>query len=38
MMGNDVIHAFIKGQKVDLDNKQKALNRKYRNKYGLEVK
>ena len=38
MMGNEVKHAFIKGQAIDLDNKQKVLNRKYREKYGLEVK
>jgi imidazolonepropionase-like amidohydrolase len=37
MMGNDVKHAFIKGQAIDLDNKQKVLNRKYRKKYRLEV-
>lgn len=37
MMGNQVKHAFIKGQAIDLDNKQKVLNRKYRKKYGLEV-
>ena len=37
MMGNDVKHAFIKGQAIDLDNKQKVLNRKYRKKYGLDV-
>ena len=38
IMGNEVKHAFIKGQAIDLDNKQKVLNRKYRKKYGLEVK
>ena len=38
MMGNEVKHAFIKGQAIDLDNKQKVLNRKYRKKYGLEIK
>ena len=37
MMCNEVKHAFIKGQAIDLDNKQKVLNRKYRKKYGLEV-
>ena len=37
MMGNEVKLAFIKGQAIDLDNKQKVLNRKYRKKYGLEV-
>jgi len=38
MIGNDVKFAFIKGQAIDLNNKQKVLNRKYRNKYGLEIK
>ena len=38
MIGNDVKFAFIKGQAIDLDNKQKVLNRKYRKKYGLEIK
>ena len=38
MMGNEVKYAFIKGQAIDLDNKQKVLNRKYRKKFGLEVK
>jgi len=38
MMGNDLKYAFIKGKTIDLDNKQKALNRKYRAKLGLEVK
>jgi len=38
MIGNDVKFAFIKGQAIDLDNKQKVLNRKYRKKFGLEVK
>jgi hypothetical protein len=37
-MGNEVKHAFIKGQAIDLDNKQKVLNRKYRKKYGLQIK
>ena len=38
MIGNDVKYAFIKGKAIDLDNKQKVLNRKYRKKYGLEIK
>ena len=38
MRGNDVKFAFIKGQAIDLDNHQKALDRKFRNKYGLEIK
>ena len=37
-MTNDVKYAYIQGQAVDLDNKQKALNRKYRKKYGLSPK
>jgi len=38
MMGNDVIYAYIQGKAVDLDNKQKALNRKFRTKYSLPIK
>ena len=38
MMTNNVKYAFIQGKAVDLDNKQKALNRKYRKKYGLKPK
>ena len=38
MIGNDVQFAFIQGKSVDLDNHQKALDRKYRNKFGLEIK
>ena len=38
MRGNDVRFAFIQGKVVDLDNHQKALDRKFRNKYGLEIK
>lgn len=34
MRGNVVEHAFIKGAKVNLDNKQKRLYDKYREKYG----
>lgn len=37
MRGNDLKFAFIQGQTVDLDNHQKALDRKYRKKYGLEI-
>jgi imidazolonepropionase-like amidohydrolase len=38
MMGNDITDAYIQGQSIDLDNHQKALNRKYREKYNLKVK
>ena len=31
--GNDVQHAFIQGREIDLDDKQKALYRKYKEKY-----
>lgn len=33
MRTNDVVHAFIQGRKVDLDNHQKRLYRKYMAKY-----
>lgn len=36
MRGNVVEHAFIQGGKVDLDNKQKRLYTKYKDKYGQE--
>lgn len=36
MMSNDVELAFIRGKKIDLDNKQKALYRKYKEKYNLK--
>ena len=38
MRGNDVRFAYIQGKVVDLDNHQKALDRKFRNKYNLEIK
>ncbi len=38
MMTNNVKYAYIQGVEVDLDNKQKVLNRKYRKKYGLGPK
>ena len=38
MRGNDVRHAFIQGKRIDLNNHQKALDRKFRNKYGLKIK
>jgi imidazolonepropionase-like amidohydrolase len=37
MMTNKVIHAYIEGEAVDLDNHQKQLDRKFRKKYGLEI-
>lgn len=36
MRGNVVEHAFIQGGKVDLDNKQRRLYNKYKEKYGQE--
>lgn len=36
MQGDIVEHAFIKGAKVNLDNKQKRLYHKYQEKYGQE--
>lgn len=33
-----VIHAFIRGKEIDLDNKQKALYRKYKAKYDAQSK
>ncbi|GHB76863.1 amidohydrolase family protein [Persicitalea jodogahamensis] len=36
MRGNVVEHAFIKGAKVNLDNKQSRLYEKYKEKYGQE--
>ena len=38
MRTNDVVHAFIDGRELDLDNHQKALSRKYSEKLGVEVK
>ena len=37
VMSNDVIHAFIQGRKIDTDNRQRALYRKYQTKYGKEI-
>lgn len=36
MRTSKIEHAFIQGRAIDLDNKQKALYRKYMEKYGLE--
>ena len=33
MMSNDVVHAFIQGRKIDLDNKHKMLYRRFQEKY-----
>ena len=36
MRTSNVIHAFIQGRKVNLDDKQKQLNDRYQHKYGLK--
>ena len=36
MRTNNVEKAYIKGKNIDLDNEQKALYLKYKNKYGLK--
>jgi len=36
MIGNQVELAFIQGREIDLDNHQKALYRKYREKYRIQ--
>lgn len=36
MRTNNVMHAFIQGRNVNLDDKQKQLNRRYEMKYGLK--
>ncbi len=36
MRSSNIEHAFIQGRAIDLDNKQKALYRKFMKKYGLE--
>lgn len=33
---NQIVHAFIQGREIDLDDKQKMLYRKYRDKYNRE--
>lgn len=38
MATNHITHAFIQGRPVDLDNKQKALYRRYMDKYGFQPK
>ncbi len=38
MKTNKVEHAFIRGKKIDLDDKQKRLNKKYVDKYGISGK
>jgi imidazolonepropionase-like amidohydrolase len=37
MRTNNVEHAFLLGQAVDLDNKQKQLYRKYAKEYNLDI-
>jgi imidazolonepropionase-like amidohydrolase len=36
MKSNNIIHAFIQGRQVDLNNKQKQLFEKYKYKYGIK--
>lgn len=38
MKTNKVVYAFIRGKKIDLDDKQKRLNKKYVEKYGISEK
>jgi imidazolonepropionase-like amidohydrolase len=38
MRSSHVEYAFVRGKQIDLDNKQKALYRKFMNKYGKEIK
>lgn len=38
MKSNKVEYAFIRGKKIDLDDKQKRLNKKYVDKYGISGK
>lgn len=38
MKSNKIIYAFIRGKKIDLDDKQKRLNKKYVDKYGISDK
>ena len=37
MMTNRLSHAFIQGRSIDLDNRQRALYRKFQNKYGAPI-
>ncbi len=36
MRSSKVLQAFIQGREIDLDNKQKQLNEKYKSKYGVK--
>ena len=36
MRSNNVTHAFVKGKQIDLNNEQKELYEKYKNKYGIK--
>ena len=38
IMTNNLIHAFIQGKNIDLDNRQRELYRKFQTKYGIESK
>jgi imidazolonepropionase-like amidohydrolase len=38
MRTNIIHHAFIQGRKIDLTDKHKQLDERYRKKYGLEIK
>ncbi len=38
IMTNNLTHAFIQGKRIDLDNRQRVLYRKFQSKYGLESK
>lgn len=35
--GNDLVHAFVDGREIDLDNRQKELYRKYQQKYDAPI-
>lgn len=36
MKGNNIVYAFIQGRQLNLDDKQKQLNERYKYKYGLK--
>ena len=38
VMTNNLTHAFIQGKRIDLDNRQRELYRKFQTKYGIESK
>ncbi len=37
MRSNRLMHAFIQGRNIDLDNRQRALDRKFQEKYGAPI-